>query len=85
MLRRAFLMCELRHYLDPMAVRDEITNLFDEAQQRIDAAMTPRGVAPTADAPIPFAVMLPENQRAVRDSLLLLADRIDAIERGSAS
>ncbi|MFJ3487990.1 hypothetical protein [Leifsonia aquatica] len=64
-----------------MTVRDEVNNLFEDAQRRIREARSPQYVAPVEGAPSAAAVALLENQNAVKAALLLLAERIDAIEQ----
>lgn len=63
-----------------MSLRDEIAQLWDDAQKQIDAHTPPRGVAPRESDPSPANVALNENFRAVHAALNLIADRIDALE-----
>ncbi|MEY9953306.1 hypothetical protein [Leifsonia sp. EB34] len=63
-----------------MALRDEIDKLFYDAEQSVAASMSLPGVAPGPGSVDPFTRQVNARFVAIRSSLVLLADRIDALE-----
>ncbi len=65
-----------------MTLHDDINVRFDEAQKNINAKLTPPGILPREGEDRQNTTINEVNQ-AVLDSLLLIADRVDALEAKS--
>lgn len=63
-----------------MSLREEIDQVWNDAQDHIRSRSTPPGILPRDDEPDLRFVTINENFAAVTKALRLIADRIDAAE-----
>lgn len=67
--------------LTVMTLREEILKEFEDAKDRIEQRAPRPGILPRADAPDLRFVSINETNEAIANSLLKIADRIDALEK----
>lgn len=63
-----------------MTLRAEIVNLFDAAQEKIDRNRSSRSLVVEEGAPDPQFAAIDDINEATWRAVLLLADRLDALE-----
>lgn len=66
-----------------MTLREDIDALFQRANDTYRAALPVPGGLPRLSGPTPSDVAINENFAALVDAVLLIADRIDALEGGA--